>query len=273
MNTILARIYFITPILFACANLALAAGIFSTQRWRRLRPLAVACGVLAGVQLCMAFLADTRSTEVSAALGWMSFLAITGMSAMVSGIVAPTPSGSGLEGDGLVRGMLGAGLGASLVEMTLGLIFRHFHQPVGKLDAAWAHLGFSIVVVILSGEAGFLLRRRGDEGGGAGDRRVGTGIVAIVGLQFLLGAATLTSVLAAGTGTPAPPEFEQFARSPVSVIAGVVILAHQLNGAALMGLLAAGFTRLWMERPASVVHEVRGRPVEHRGIGANSYAP
>jgi len=139
---------------------------------------------------------------------------------------------------------------ATIVQLLFGAAYRHMGQAKGGMHALWTHAGFSLVVVGLAIAAGSLLRSRGPASGGlnSAQRRIGTAILGVVTLQFLLGVAAFIGTLITGP-RGAPPTADQL-HAAASVPAGWAIVAtlHQANGALLLGLATAGVVitrRVW----------------------------
>jgi len=121
-------------------------------------------------------------------------------------------------------------LHASILQLVFGAAYRHFRDS----HSLWAHIGFSLVVVILAMGAGFLAVATAGEHGGIGRsiRRLGRAVLVVVLLQFLLGWLAL---LAGGTSREAPGPAQALIRT-----------VHQANGALLLALATALF--LWTRR-------------------------
>ncbi|MBA4120072.1 MAG: hypothetical protein C0513_05150 [Isosphaera sp.] len=166
-------------------------------------------------------------------------------------------------------------LGALLLQLMTGAMYRHLRAP----HALWAHVGFSIVVVVLAAVAGMRCRywagptgaRAGDSQGGngtaaeagvggAGGRlrvpgwawdRLGVLIVASAVVQFVLG---WVSLLVVTTAEPAelviPVATELRDAPPIAVARSVIRTVHQANGAVLLG--GIGWLLVWagVERAA-----------------------
>ncbi|MEL7473013.1 MAG: hypothetical protein AAGK04_06825 [Planctomycetota bacterium] len=124
-------------------------------------------------------------------------------------------------------------LGVLLIQLAMGAAYRH----LGDTHALWGHVVFSIVAVIASVLAGVWFLKH------ALTRRLGQAIVAVVGLQFVLGWGALFSVM--GTEDRGPsPTYEQLAEAaPPPAPPGGVATGHQANGALLLGLIAFGAMR------------------------------
>lgn len=121
-----------------------------------------------------------------------------------------------------LRGLATGAAHATLMQLVFGAMYRHFRSD----HALWTHAGFSIVVVLLAIAAGFAaqgLRSRAGRGH-AYDvmARVGTGVIAVVGLQFLLG---WVAFAAGGRGHEAD-----------SAVQALIRTVHQANGALLLAL-------------------------------------
>lgn len=132
-----------------------------------------------------------------------------------------------------------AGLTHALVlQLIFGAMYRHLRSS----HALWTHAGFSVLIVIMAILAGFvaigLARQADGEENPAGPaaafpglaatlRRIGIGLVVVVGLQFVLGWAAF---FVGGA--------DRTAASPMEAI---VRTAHQANGAVLIAFAALAF--------------------------------
>lgn len=144
---------------------------------------------------------------------------------IASDLTPPLPSDDA-AGWGAARRLRAFATGAAhatILQLILGAMYRHFRSD----HALWTHAGFSILVVIFAVAAGFGTQALPPMRGPAGHvrdvlRRVGIWLVAVVGLQFLLGWVTFA---VGGRGHEAD--------SPVQALIRTV---HQANGALLLAL-------------------------------------
>jgi len=133
-------------------------------------------------------------------------------------------------------------LGGLVMQLALGAATRHFPPPDRGWHATLTHVGFAFVVFILAIAAGAIARKNGDNPRPAGPllRRVGTGILHSVSLQFLLGIAALIAVLLVGN------------RPEVHWADVVFTTLHQFNGALLLALATLNAVWTWRLIPAGV---------------------
>lgn len=137
-----------------------------------------------------------------------------------------------------------------LLQLILGAMYRHLRAP----HALWGHIGFSIVVVIAATAAGFIAIRTSANLANTGVsrliRRLGTGLVAVVFLQFLLGWAAFWVVQT--TDREVTPTEQATTAPQVPVHAAALPTLHQANGAALLAL--ATMTYAWSMRLKRAAH-------------------
>lgn len=229
--------------LLGLATLSLMVGVLrlDDRRWVRRWAVAVfalVCvqGILGGVRVIFGDAEIARDNRLFAMLHGV--LAQVVFAALVALAVFVTPAYRALRGGGTVpsslddeatwpqrrrlRGLATGAAHATLMQLVLGAAYRHFRSG----HALWTHAGFSIVVVLLAIAAGFAaqgLRARAGRGH-AYDvmARVGTGVIAVVGLQFLLG---WVAFAVGGRGHEAD-----------SAVQALIRTVHQANGALLLAL-------------------------------------
>lgn len=121
-------------------------------------------------------------------------------------------------------------LAVLVIQVSLGAVLRHMHTDgAPSMHAMGAHVGFSLVAMIMTLIVAFRLREIGPKR--TLFRRIGTGLLHSVNLQMGLGIATLAVVLMYKTSDP----FGEVAAAT----------AHQLVGAVLMGLAALAVVWSW----------------------------
>jgi len=148
-----------------------------------------------------------------------------------------------------------AALACLFVQLVFGAMYRH----LGSAHALWSHVLFAFVVVIVAGIAGATATNKPEaEKSDASPvaptppvrwlRRFGMAAMVIVGVQFVLGWATLAAVtLREDRG--AIPTADQLADAPpIPVLEALITTSHQATGA----LLLAGITltAVWAHRTA-----------------------
>lgn len=137
---------------------------------------------------------------------------------------------------------------AATHSIVLQLIFGALYRHLRVSHALWAHIGFSIIVVIMAGGAGFVAQRLSAEAASphirSTLRRLGKGIVAIVFIQFLLGWGAFWVVLT--TDRKVTTYQEATAKSDLPVYATLIPTIHQANGAALLAF--STMTYVWAFR-------------------------
>lgn len=112
-----------------------------------------------------------------------------------------------------------ATLHATLVQLVLGAVYRHFRST----HVLWTHAAFAVIVVIAAlGAAMAALSFEKERGGAyAAVRRTGVWLLALVSVQFVLG---WIAFMGAGQGL-----------DTASVTQSLLRTAHQANGAAFLG--------------------------------------
>lgn len=138
--------------------------------------------------------------------------------------------------------MLATGLfHSTILQLVLGATYRHLKAggAKGASHALLTHIAFSLVVLGLALGAGLMLRIAPVQYGAAERtlRRIGTGLVAAVGAQFLLGWGALWAVI--GAEVPGAPWLQP-----------LITTLHQANGALVLGLATAAFVWVRGLRPA-----------------------
>ncbi len=133
-------------------------------------------------------------------------------------------------GEAATRKLTVALFAVLLVQVSFGAVLRHMHTDgAPSMHAMAAHVGFSLVAMTMTLIVAFRLRAIGPKR--TLFRRIGTGLLHSVNLQMGLGVAALALVLMYKTSDP----FGEVA----------VATAHQLVGAALMGLAALAAVWSW----------------------------
>jgi hypothetical protein len=162
-------------------------------------------------------------------------------------------------------------LPAALLQLAFGATYRHLGQP----HALWSHIGFSVVVLVVSLLCGFTLGGAGNEAGnhpaGPGIRRTGNGLAHATILQFVLGWAALWAVgwgssaavpdrpaasettaptadadRGAGTASTDPDRYipvghEVETAAQVPIAKAIVKTVHQANGALVLAMVSLAF--------------------------------
>lgn len=134
--------------------------------------------------------------------------------------------------------VLGVGLAALLIQLSLGAASRHF----GADAATWVHAAFSLVVVG-SVVVGAFVCQKADRLSGPGRalHRIGLALLWCVGIQFLLGWAALGLIGNNSADAVPIPVAEELAEAhPIRTAEAMVTTAHQATGAILLGLSALG---------------------------------
>lgn len=139
---------------------------------------------------------------------------------------------------------------ALLLQLALGAAYRHLRQipdlsPGVTHGLLGLHVLVSLGIVGMAVAAGSALRAGA---AGALPRRVGTGLIAVVALQFVLGWVALWAVFA-HPDPGAPPTADALeGAAPVPTAAAVIPTLHQVNGALLLALAVIGWA--WCRRPS-----------------------
>ena len=227
---------------------ALTIAIWTTIADRRAWAKALVWGVAIaiGVQGLLGIL-RVGANEPSFALIHGVLAQIVFGAAVVQAALLLLPAAWGLELLGptrvaarLLPPISGVAIVTLLLQLILGAKRRHF-----GLDAAtWPHAAFSLVVVVALLTAAFVCMR-GDRLTQPGRtlRRVGLALAWLIGIQFLLGWATLAVVGGhSADAVPIPVAQELASAHPIRTLEALVATAHQANGALLVGLTALAGT-------------------------------
>jgi len=216
--------------------------------------LVIAQGVLGGWRVLAGSEVAAEDNRLLAmlhgVLAQLVFGVVVGLAAVLSPLFI---SGTKVPAHGSIRRfkVFSAGLTHALIlQLIFGAMYRHMRSS----HALWTHAGFALVVLILAIVAGFvaisLARRADGEDAPAGPaagipalactlRRIGIGLVVVVGLQFALGWAAF---FVGGA--------ERTAANPLEAL---VRTSHQANGAILISLAALAFVwSRWTLRRAGV---------------------
>ena len=242
---------------------------FGPGRWAKV----IAAGLFVGVcvQGIMGGLrVEAISRGLALAHGITAQMLLAGMVAFAATL---TPGFAGhrpgvLAGRG--RGLAGLLLGALLLQLTMGAMYRH----LGSMHPLWAHVVFSVVVFGLAIIMGsWWIKTAREHPGDAlmqGLRPVGMALHGVVGVQFLLGWAALALIL---LGQPGPRELsttqvlEQ--APPINPWLALVRTAHQANGAILLATATLASVWAWrLTAPRSGQAVSRGAEGAVAGGGA-----
>ena len=156
-------------------------------------------------------------------------------------------------GDGLLPETRRAARGArtasmiALIALILQLMLGAASRHLSVAPVLWAHVVFSIVVVGAVLATAFLCRTaEGATVAGRLMRRIGLLLLIVVGVQFLLGWASLWKV---GTGSqPAniPLSGELAEAQPIRLAEAIITTAHQATGAVLLAMVT--LAAVWARR-------------------------
>ncbi|MDQ7012697.1 MAG: COX15/CtaA family protein [Planctomycetota bacterium] len=147
-----------------------------------------------------------------------------------------------------------AALHTSLLQLVLGSIYRHLRRDgnPGASHVLFTHIGLAFVVVTFAILAGAALSRFAREhreqmmSVAARVRGIGTGILVVVGLQFVLGWVALLGVMTADTREGIPTADELAGATAVPLAEAVTATIHQFNGAIYLVLVMLGWA--WARR-------------------------
>ncbi len=231
--------------LVGLTTLVLAIVLLRHERRRGVRAFALLAlalvvlqGVLGGLRVTGRFTLSDSPADVAPNLALAVVHGITGQlffAAMVALAVVTAPRWKGaaapaVDARAATERLLGAGLVLLVVvQLVLGAVLRHYGAGLV------VHITFAVLVVLAGTMAG--VRAWGLHGGAVPLHRAGLAVLAAVGLQLVLGVATL-SAMAMRTGAT---------RSGAEV---VIATAHQVNGAVVLG--AAVALALWTRRLLAV---------------------
>lgn len=253
--------------LVGLTTLALAVYVFASDRRVFVRVRAAVAFILVCAQ---GALGGGRVLAVSPWLGALHgvvaqlfFALMVAIATYLSPTYRSLSASQWIDGDRKRRVFVTGALHATILQLVFGAIYRHVGQAKGNLHALWAHAGFSVVVVIMVSIAAFLLRSRQDTQTALSKtlRRLGTGLIVVVAVQFLLGWLAFAVVLMSGHRGPAPLATELETAKPIAAYAVLVGTAHQANGALLLALLtmaAAYIRQMWRLKKADQAGSVPG---------------
>lgn len=139
-----------------------------------------------------------------------------------------------------------------LLQLFLGAMYRHLRVP----HALWAHMVFSLIIVVTASMAGFGALKLADQARHAPLRRtirlIGAGIVVSVAVQFLLGWATWWVVQS--SDRPLPTGDRVLDTPQVSTVAALLPTLHQANGALLLACVTMAFVwAIGLKRAAAAI--------------------
>jgi len=220
--------------LVGLASITLLIWIFAAEKRRWVWLIA---GIVLALVIVQGVIGGYRVNENSrllamlhGVLGQVTFGLIVAMAVVLSPTFKAATASEPLEKGRRLRFMTTGFLHATILQLVFGAMHRHYRDN----HSLMAHIGFSIVVVLLAVMAGFSARAVKGEHGGIGPvlRRTGAWVVAVVAVQFMLG---WIAFLAAG-GEPKAIEPGQ----------ALIRTAHQANGALLLALAVLGF--VWTRR-------------------------
>jgi heme A synthase len=126
----------------------------------------------------------------------------------------------------------------------MGAFFRHLRHAgsTGATHALWAHAGFSFAVVVIAMIVGISAGAVGKSRDDVALRRLGTGLLASVGLQFLLGWVALMFVLGGASKDQSIIMPDQLPTSHIIPAHEVIVrTVHQANGALLLVMAATTY--------------------------------
>ena len=140
-------------------------------------------------------------------------------------------------------------LGLVILQLVVGALSRHLGGRPGGTHATLTHVvnSFVVVIVVIMVAA---LCTKGDAETASGRtlKRTGAGLMAVLGVQFLLGWAALGVVGVGREHRPIPLADQIGVADPIPLGEAVITTAHQVGGAALLSLLALAAT--WGRRTA-----------------------
>lgn len=236
--------------LVGLTTLSLLAYTLAVETRRRVKWWAVGCAVLVCVQGIMGGLSVLQDSPylraVHGVVAQIFFAMMVALAAYLSPLYQSIEPSQSQVGDRKRKTFSGALLHSTIVQLIFGALYRHVGQIKGSMHALWAHMGFSVVVVVAALMAGFALRScAGTDRLSASLRRLGTGILAVMSAQFILGWITFLLVLRSGPRGPAPQAAELETARAIDPLTALVATIHQGNGALLLALatLAVVFTR------------------------------
>ncbi len=134
---------------------------------------------------------------------------------------------------------------STLLQLTLGAAFRHLRLDgsSGANHALWAHMGFSLAVVVMAALAATFARSVAKERGGATLRRLSVGLLVCVGVQFAIGWLAFFFVFAGHSKDQTILQPGQLASTQIAIPVHEILTRtlHQANGAVLLGLASATY--------------------------------
>lgn len=134
---------------------------------------------------------------------------------------------------------------ATLLQLTLGAAFRHLRLDgsSGANHALWAHMGFSLAVVVMAALAATFAQSVAKERGSTALMRLSIGLLVCVGVQFAIGWLAFFFVFAGNSKDQTILQPGQLATTQIAIPVHEILTRtlHQANGAVLLGLASATY--------------------------------
>jgi cytochrome c oxidase assembly protein subunit 15 len=228
--------------LVAAALLGVVGAALRTDPWRAVKVIGLVVflavciqGFIGGLRVDKNSLGYAILHGVTAQLVFAAAVALAGM------LVFPkltAPAGARNDWAGTVAWVT---LGSLVFQLVMGAIYRHEKH----VHALYTHILFSFVVIALTHLLVFRVRKLARDFAPAASltspaRIIGIGVLACVGLQFVLGWVVFLVVMKAKqdpTWAEIPTADQIAQAAPVPLIEAVTRTAHQGNGALLLGLV------------------------------------
>lgn len=243
-------------LLVGITTIALLLRVWLTRSAGRASRLMTA--VLLAFVVVQGVMGGLRVTEGSAALAVVHGILgqlVFGLACATAVVLSPAFQGASASTDPMARRLRLFATGAThvlILQLILGALYRHMtaadSAAPGANHVLYTHAAFSLVVVIFAAVAGFMLRAMGERIGDLHRPLVplGTGLVAVLAVQFFLGWAALIVLILGDGKSPIVSPAEASTVSTPPLAQTLLTTAHQANGAVLVGCTAAAFT--WARR-------------------------
>jgi cytochrome c oxidase assembly protein subunit 15 len=177
-------------------------------------------------------------------LGQMTFAAAGALAMVLWLVTRPKPTHELGRDERRLKSLSGGLVHTLLLQLAMGAFFRHLRHAgsTGATHALWAHAGFSFAVVVIAMIVGISAGAVGKSRDDVALRRLGTGLLASVGLQFLLGWVALMFVLGGASKDQSIIMPDQLPTSHIIPAHEVIVrTVHQANGALLLVMAATTY--------------------------------
>ncbi len=204
--------------------------------------LVVVQGVLGGFRVTEASLVLALLHGVA---GQVTFAAAVALSVCLYLSNRPLLSQPILNDDRKLKSFAAGLVHATLLQLALGAAFRHLRLDgsSGANHALWAHMGFSIAVVVMAALAATFARSVAREHRDSTLMRLSTGLIACIAIQFAIGWLAFFFVCAGHSKDQTILQPDQLATTQIAIPVHEILTRtlHQANGAVLFCLASATY--------------------------------